>query len=156
MICEKCGEPIAQDALYCENCGARAALQADAAQNAAQARSASARKSMPLDEGGSPEQENPASEDAARPGRKRRRAKREKMPRAGAQPCSDAEMGLCGPGQREPTEPGACGTDPHGRVYRGIHRGAGGRYLCGVHGAGICGRCGLSMLRAGEKEHSEE
>ena len=47
MICEKCGEPIAQDALYCENCGARAALQADAAQNAAQARSASARKSMP-------------------------------------------------------------------------------------------------------------
>ena len=40
MICEKCGEPIAQDALYCENCGARAALQADAAQ----ARSASARK----------------------------------------------------------------------------------------------------------------
>lgn len=76
--------------------------------------------------------------------------------RAGAQPCSDAEMGLCGPGQREPTEPGACGTDPHGRVYRGIHRGAGGRYLCGVHGAGICGRCGLSMLRAGEKEHSEE
>lgn len=68
MICEKCGEPIAQDALYCENCGARAALQADAAQNAAQARSASARKSMPLDEGGSPEQENPASEDAARPG----------------------------------------------------------------------------------------
>lgn len=49
MICEKCGEPIAQDALYCENCGARAALQADAAQ----ARSASARKSMPLDEGGS-------------------------------------------------------------------------------------------------------
>lgn len=53
MICEKCGEPIAQDALYCENCGARAALQADAAQNAAQARSASARKSMPLDEGGS-------------------------------------------------------------------------------------------------------
>ena len=38
MICEKCGEPIAQDALYCENCGARAALQADAAQNAAQAR----------------------------------------------------------------------------------------------------------------------
>lgn len=64
MICEKCGEPIAQDALYCENCGARAALQADAAQ----ARSASARKSMPLDEGGSPEQENPASEDAARPG----------------------------------------------------------------------------------------
>lgn len=35
MICEKCGEPIAQDALYCENCGARAALQADAAQNAA-------------------------------------------------------------------------------------------------------------------------
>ena len=30
MICEKCGEPIAQDALYCENCGARAALQADA------------------------------------------------------------------------------------------------------------------------------
>ena len=52
MICEKCGEPIAQDALYCENCGARAALQADAAQNAAQARSASARKSMPLDEGG--------------------------------------------------------------------------------------------------------
>ena len=82
MICEKCGEPIAQDALYCENCGARAALQADAAQNAAQARSASARKSMPLDEGGSPEQENPASEDAARPGRKRRRAKREKMPPA--------------------------------------------------------------------------
>ena len=77
MICEKCGEPIAQDALYCENCGARAALQADAAQNAAQARSASARKSMPLDEGGSP-----ASEDAARPGRKRRRAKREKMPPA--------------------------------------------------------------------------
>ena len=75
MICEKCGEPIAQDALYCENCGARAALQADAAQNAAQARSASARKSMPLDE-------NPASEDAARPGRKRRRAKREKMPPA--------------------------------------------------------------------------
>ena len=75
MICEKCGEPIAHDALYCENCGARAALQADAAQNAAQARSASARKSMPLDEGGSPEQENPASEDAARPGRKRRRAK---------------------------------------------------------------------------------
>ena len=67
MICEKCGEPIAQDALYCENCGARAALQADAAQNAAQARSASARKSMPLDEGGSPEQENPASEDAADP-----------------------------------------------------------------------------------------
>ena len=67
MICEKCGEPIAQDALYCENCGARAALQADAAQ----ARSASARKSMPLDEGGSPEHENPASEDAARPGRKR-------------------------------------------------------------------------------------
>ena len=56
MICEKCGEPIAQDALYCENCGARAALQADAAQ----ARSASARKSMPLDEGGSPEQENPS------------------------------------------------------------------------------------------------
>lgn len=53
MICEKCGEPIAQDALYCENCGARAALQADAAQNAAQARSASARESMPLDEGGS-------------------------------------------------------------------------------------------------------
>ena len=52
MICEKCGEPIAQDALYCENCGARAALQADAAQ----ARSASARK--------------------------RRRAKREKMPPA--------------------------------------------------------------------------
>lgn len=45
MICEKCGEPIAQDALYCENCGARAALQADAAQ----ARSASARKSMPLE-----------------------------------------------------------------------------------------------------------
>ena len=82
MICEKCGEPIAQDALYCENCGARAALQADAAQNAAQARSASARKSMPLDEGGSPEQENPAPEDAARPGRKRRRAKREKMPPA--------------------------------------------------------------------------
>jgi hypothetical protein len=41
-------------------------------------------------------------------------------------------------------------------VYRGIHRGAGGRYLCGIHGAGICGRCGLSMLRAGEKEHSEE
>ena len=78
MICEKCGEPIAQDALYCENCGARAALQADAAQ----ARSASARKSMPLDEGGSPEQENPAPEDAARPGRKRRRAKREKMPPA--------------------------------------------------------------------------
>ena len=38
MICEKCGEPIAQDALYCENCVARAALQADAAQNAAQAR----------------------------------------------------------------------------------------------------------------------
>ena len=67
MICEKCGEPIAQDALYCENCGARAALQADAAQNAAQARSASARKTMPLDEGGSPEQENPAPEDAARP-----------------------------------------------------------------------------------------
>ena len=59
MICEKCGEPIAQDALYCENCGARAALQADAAQNAAQARSASARESM-----------------------KRRRAKREKMPPA--------------------------------------------------------------------------
>ena len=79
MICEKCGEPIAQDALYCENCGARAALQADAAQNAAQARSASARKSMPLDEGGS---QNPAPEDAARPGRKRRRAKREKMPPA--------------------------------------------------------------------------
>ncbi|MEI3013896.1 MAG: zinc-ribbon domain-containing protein [Ruthenibacterium lactatiformans] len=79
MICEKCGEPIAQDALYCENCGARAALQADAAQNAAQARSASARESMPLDEGGSPEQENPAPGDAARPGRKRRRAKREKM-----------------------------------------------------------------------------
>ncbi|MFQ9681685.1 MAG: zinc-ribbon domain-containing protein [Ruthenibacterium lactatiformans] len=25
MICEKCGEPIAQDALYCENCGARGA-----------------------------------------------------------------------------------------------------------------------------------
>ena len=88
MICEKCGEPIAQDALYCENCGARAALQADAAQsaeqaqNAEQARSASARKSMPLDEGGSLEQENPAPEDAARPGRKRRRAKREKMPPA--------------------------------------------------------------------------
>ena len=82
MICEKCGEPIAQDALYCENCGARAALQADAAQNAAQARSASARESMPLDEGGSPEQENPAPGDAARPGRKRRRAKREKMPPA--------------------------------------------------------------------------
>ena len=37
MICEKCGEPIAQDALYCENCGARAALQADAAQSAAEA-----------------------------------------------------------------------------------------------------------------------
>ena len=75
MICEKCGEPIAQDALYCENCGARAALQADAAQsaeqaqNAEQARSASARESMPLDEGGSLEQENPAPEDAARPGR---------------------------------------------------------------------------------------
>lgn len=88
MICEKCGEPIAQDALYCENCGARAALQADAAQsaeqaqNAEQARSASARESMPLDEGGSLEQENPAPEDAARPGRKRRRAKREKMPPA--------------------------------------------------------------------------
>ena len=56
MICEKCGEPIAQDALYCENCGARAALQADAAQNAEQALSAAARKSMPLDEGGSIEQ----------------------------------------------------------------------------------------------------
>ena len=88
MICEKCGEPIAQDALYCENCGARAALQADAAQsaeqaqNAEQARSASARESMPLDEGGSLEQENPAPEDAARPGRKRCRAKREKMPPA--------------------------------------------------------------------------
>ena len=25
MICEKCGEPIAQHALYCENCGARVA-----------------------------------------------------------------------------------------------------------------------------------
>ena len=81
MICEKCGEPIAQDALYCENCGARAALQADAAQSAEQARSASARESMPLDEGGSLEQENPAPEDAARPGRKRRRAKREKCRR---------------------------------------------------------------------------
>ena len=178
MICEKCGEPIAQDALYCENCGARAALQADAAQ----ARSASARKSMPLDEGGSPEQENPASEDAARPGRKRRRAKREKMPPADPPippedmiplttgQCVGILLALCVPvlnlvlmlkwayaaRGNEPTEPGACGTDPHGRVYRGIHRGAGGRYLCGVHGAGICGRCGLSMLRAGEKEHSEE
>ena len=40
MICEKCGEPIAQDALYCENCGARAALQADAAQSAEQAQNA--------------------------------------------------------------------------------------------------------------------
>ena len=182
MICEKCGEPIAQDALYCENCGARAALQADAAQNAAQARSASARKSMPLDEGGSPEQENPASEDAARPGRKRRRAKREKMPPA--EPpippedmiplttgqCVGILLALCVPvlilvlmlkwayaaRGNESRRSLACGTDPHGRVYRGIHRGAGGRYLCGVHGAGICGRCGLSMLRAGEKEHSEE
>ena len=92
MICEKCGEPIAQDALYCENCGARAALQADAAQNAAQARSASARKSMPLDEGGSPEQENPAPEDAARPGRKRRRAKREKMPPPAESPVPPEDM----------------------------------------------------------------
>ena len=49
MICEKCGEPIAQDALYCENCGARAALQADAAQSAEQAHSAAARENMPLD-----------------------------------------------------------------------------------------------------------
>ncbi|MFR9160893.1 MAG: zinc-ribbon domain-containing protein [Ruthenibacterium lactatiformans] len=182
MICEKCGEPIAQDALYCENCGARAALQADAAQNAAQARSASARKSMPLDEGGSPEQENPASEDAARPGRKRRRAKREKMPPADPPippedmiplttgQCVGILLALCVPvlnlvlmlkwayaaRATRADGAGACGTDPHGRVYRGIHRGAGGRYLCGVHGTGICGRCGLSMLRAGEKEHSEE
>lgn len=92
MICEKCGEPIAQDALYCENCGARAALQADAAQNAEQARSASARESMPLDEGGSLEQENPAPEDAARPGRKRRRAKREKMPPPAESPVPPEDM----------------------------------------------------------------
>ena len=98
MICEKCGEPIAQDALYCENCGARAALQADAAQsaeqaqNAEQARSASARESMPLDECGSLEQENPAPEDAARPGRKRRRAKREKMPPPAESPVPPEDM----------------------------------------------------------------
>ena len=92
MICEKCGEPIAQDALYCENCGARAALQADAAQSAEQAHSAAARKSMPLDEGGSLEQENPAPEDAARPGRKRRRAKREKMPPPAESPVPPEDM----------------------------------------------------------------
>lgn len=144
MICEKCGEPIAQDALYCENCGARAALQADAAQERAQARSASARKSMPLDEGGSRNRKirrrrmlpGPGGSAAAQSVknaacRPSHPAGRYDSPdnramcgypagplRAGAQPCSDAEMGLCGPGQREPTEPGACGTDPHGRVYR--------------------------------------
>lgn len=68
MICEKCGEPIAQDALYCENCGARAALQADAAQSAEQAHSAAARENMPLDEGGSLEQENPAPRMLPGPG----------------------------------------------------------------------------------------
>ena len=92
MICEKGGEPIAQDALYCENCGARAALQADAAQSAEQAHSAAARENMPLDEGGSLEQENPAPEDAARPGRKRRRAKREKMPPPAESPVPPEDM----------------------------------------------------------------
>ena len=78
MICEKCGEPIAQDALYCENwAGARGAAGgrgAGAFRVCAEKHAFGRRRK--------PGTGNPAPEDAARPGRKRRRAKREKMPPA--------------------------------------------------------------------------